>query len=262
MILPKGAMMRTAPSILLLDDGELERQGSLLAGLGADFVHLRGCEVDGAVPLPRDLLVTSLRLAREVPAFEHPARETLKPTWVCVADKNSRPPRKQLRDLGVHYLLDSQLDAESTRLFFLHLLGRASASQEAGNDCEDGSERRTHPRREYRRRLWALGRENVSVVLGRDLSLTGIRLEQNSCLSMGDQVELALYGGAREEPLVVAATVVRDDAESGLGLRFEALTTSQTHGLQQMLGSLPPVESLCEEKAAGVVVSTVVRRAD
>lgn len=262
MILPKGAMMRTAPSILLLDDGELERPGSLLARLGPDFVHLRGCELGTAVALPRDLLVTSLRLAREIPAFEHPARETLNPIWVCVADKDSEPPREQLRDLGVHYLVDSQLDAESMRLFFLHLLGRASVSQKSGIGSESRSERRTHPRREYRRRLWALGRENVSVVLGRDLSLAGIRLEENSGLSIGDQVELALYGGAREESLVVAATAVRDDADGGLGLRFEGLTPSQTQALEQMLEGLPPVESLCEEKAAGVVVSKVVRRSD
>ncbi len=114
--------MRTAPSILLLDDGELERSKAVLASLGADFVHLKRPEIENAVALPRDLLVTSLKLAQEVPAFEHPAGETLYPKWVCVADQDFRPLREQLRDLGVHYLVDARRDAESMRLFFLQLV--------------------------------------------------------------------------------------------------------------------------------------------
>ena len=112
LILPKGIRMRTAPSILLLDDGELERSKAVLASLGADFVHLKRPEIENAVALPRDLLVTSLKLAQEVPAFEHPAGETLYPKWVCVADQDFRPLRAQLRDLGVHYLVDARLDSE------------------------------------------------------------------------------------------------------------------------------------------------------
>ena len=253
--------MRTAPSILLLDDGELGQARSVLAGFGTEFTHFEGCELGNAVPLPRDLLVTSLRMALEIPAFEHPEGMTLEPTWICVADQDCRALRAQLRDLGVHYLVDAQLDSESMRLFFLQLLSREleahddPSSGETVVDCDRDSERRTHPRKEYRSKLWALGGEQVAVVLGRDLSLTGIQVEENSSLAVGDRVELALYGGTTKEPLVLQATAVRDEPERALGLRFLNLTAAQTQVLQAMLEDLPPLESL--QDGSGVVVSQV-----
>ncbi|MEE9280505.1 MAG: PilZ domain-containing protein [Myxococcota bacterium] len=262
--------MRTAPSILLLDDGELERPKAVLASLGADFVHLERPEIENAVALPRDLLVTSLKLAQEVPAFEHPAGETLDPKWVCVADQDFRPLRERLRDLGVHYLVDARLDSESMRLFFLQLVPGLEAiaitkvdeplASEPVEEGEAGGERRTYPRKEYKRRLWALGEENVEVVLGHDLSLTGIRVDTSSNLSVGDRVELALYGGPREEPLVVQAAAVRDDGER-LGLRFENLTSGQAEELRDLCEKLPPLESLDDDTSTGVVVSRV-RKSD
>ncbi len=260
--MPKGTAMRTAPSILLLDDGELGQARSVLAGFGTDFAHFEGNELGNAVALPRDLLVTSLRLALEVPAFEHPEGMTLEPTWICVADQDCRALRTQLRDLGVHYLVDAQLDSESMRLFFLQLLSREMRAHNdpssrdtlvMDRDCD--SERRTHPRKEYRSMLWALGGEQVAVVLGRDLSLTGIQIEGDSSLAVGDRLELALYGGTMEEPLVLQATAVRDEPERGLGLRFLDLTAAQTEVLQAMLADLPPLESL--QDGSGVVVSQV-----
>ncbi len=252
--------MRTAPSILLLDDGELGQARSVLAGFGTEFAHFEGCELGNSVRLPRDLLVTSLRLALEIPAFEHPEGITLEPTWICVADQDCRALRAQLRDLGVHYLVDAQLDSESMRLFFWQLLSRQMGAHDdpssratlvMDRDCD--SERRTHPRKEYRSKLWALGGEEAAVVLGRDLSLTGIQIEGNSSLAVGDRVELALYGGTTREPLVLQATAVRDKPERGLGLRFLNLTAPQTQVLQAMLEDLPPLESL--QDGSGVVVS-------
>lgn len=264
--------MRTAPSIVLLDAGDLERPAAVLSSLSVDFVHLLAKDVGSSVPLPRDLLVTSLDLALEVPAFEHPQGETLDPTWVCIAERDFRPLRAQLRDLGVHYLIDARLDAESMRLFFLQLLSRApetvaetridAPAPSATRAGKEGGEKRTFPRKEYRRRLWALGDEKVDVVLGHDLSLTGIRVDSDSRLAVGDRVELALYGGPREEPLVVKAAAVRDHGDGRLGLRFEDLSEELSDQLRGMLDKLPPLESLRDDTSSGLVVSKVLRKSD
>ncbi len=257
--------MRTAPSILLLDDGELELPCAVLGELGADFAHLKGGEIGGAVASPRHLLVTSLRRAREIPAFEHPPGEILDPTWVCVADEDFRPLREQLRDLGIHYMVDAELDPESMRLFFLQLLGPgegADGEESASSAQESVDERRTYPRRAYRQKLWAVGAEDVSVVLGHDLSLTGIRVEGDPRLAVGDRVELALYGDAQGEPLTVEALAVREETSRGLALRFVNLTPPQTERLQAMLETLPPLESLQDDNPTGLVVSKLLRRSD
>lgn len=269
--------MRTAPSIVLLDAGDLERPAKVLSSLSVDFSHLRADDIGASVPLPRDLLVTSLDLALEIPAFEHPQGETLEPTWVCIAERDFRPLRAQLRDLGVHYLIDARLDAESMRLFFLQLLARApetvaetridapaprsTRSRRRAQKGKSG-EKRTFPRKEYRRRLWALGDEKVDVVLGHDLSLTGIRVDSDSRLVVGDRVELALYGGPREEPLVVKAAAVRDHGDGRLGLRFEDLSEELSDQLRGMLDKLPPLESLCDDTSSGLVVSKVLSKSD
>ena len=263
--MPKGTAMRTASAILLLDDGELERPRAVLGELGADFVHLKGAEIGSAVALPRHLLVTSLRRAREIPPFEHPPGETLDPTWVCVADEDFRPLREQLRDLGIHYMVDAELDPESMRLFFLQLLGPgegADAEERATSAQESVDERRTYPRREYRQKLWAVGAEDVAVVLGHDLSLTGIRVEGDPRLAVGDRVELALYGDAQEEPLTLKAMAVREGTDRGLALRFVNLTPPQTERLGAMLETLPPLESLQDDKPTGLVVSKLFHRSD
>jgi hypothetical protein len=95
--------------------------------------------------------------------------------------------------------------------------------------------------------------------LGCDLSLGGVRIVEHSGLEVGMEVTLALYGGRREEPVVVEATVLRDDGESGVALVFNSLSDGQMHALEKLCSALPPLESLREggKEPDGVVVAQV-----
>ena len=116
--------MSTLPSVLLLDDGELEQVHQILRRLGADYVRLQGEEVGSAVPKPRDLLISSCRWALEMPQLESSEDEPHDPVWVCVHGQDFLPLRQRLRELGVHYLVHAALDQESLRLFLLQLVNR------------------------------------------------------------------------------------------------------------------------------------------
>ena len=63
-------------------------------------------------------------------------------------------------------------------------------------------------------------------------------------MEVGSVVTLALYGGRREEPVVVEATVLRDDGEKGLALVFNSVSDSQRRALEKLSTGLPPLESL------------------
>ena len=110
------------PSVLLLDDGELDGVHRQLERIGADVVRLQGRWVSPSVPRPRDLLVTSMRRTRDMPGFEGAAAGAAAPTWVCVHSQDFLPLRMRLRDLGVHFLVQSGLDAGCLREFLLQLL--------------------------------------------------------------------------------------------------------------------------------------------
>ena len=55
--------MKTAPSVLLLDDGELDPVQSLLEELGCSFVRVRGGGLDDEPPCPRELIIATSRRA-------------------------------------------------------------------------------------------------------------------------------------------------------------------------------------------------------
>jgi hypothetical protein len=96
----------------------------------------------------------------------------------------------------------------------------------------------------------ALGRPSEGVrevLVGRDLSLGGIRVEAHPAVSLGDRVCLALYDTLTREPLTVTAEVVRDDGQRGLGLRFLDLDVAASERVQRIVGSLPVMEDLSEE---------------
>jgi hypothetical protein len=82
--------------------------------------------------------------------------------------------------------------------------------------------------------------------LGRDLSVGGVRIVEHQGLELGEEVTLALYAGQREEPLVIKATVARDDGENGVALIFDSVSESQERALEKLCSGLSPLESLQE----------------
>jgi len=382
--------MASAPSILLIDDGELIRVRYVLERMGVSFEYRTGPDAEEGVPRPRHLLVCSVTRAALIPDLEAPDDDCGEPIWVCAHSQDYLPMRRQLKKLGFHYLVHSLLDREVMRLFFLQLLYRGgerrlnprlsvlcelrysvagirskgrleelsregcrlfAASEAAvgapavvylppqlarGHELEltghvadcmpetnrsggegfsvvvafrdlepearaqiesilEGdslgtritplervpdtpaeahappaeqtglvdSDRRVHGRREYSRVLTALDADAADVLLGCDLSRTGIRIQRNPALSVGDEISIALYPSQREEPLILDAEVLREDHD-GLGLRFVSLSPEQALQLERMLEHLEPLESLADDAAEGdrLVVTKLVRAGD
>ena len=109
----------------------------------------------------------------------------------------------------------------------------------------------------------ALHADAADVLIGRDLSMTGIRVERGPALAVGARISIALYRSQREEPLIFDAEVLREDLE-GVALRFVGLSPEQILWLEQMLERLPPLESLTGDAPEGerLVVSKLVRADD
>ncbi|MBW2421834.1 MAG: PilZ domain-containing protein [Deltaproteobacteria bacterium] len=126
--------------------------------------------------------------------------------------------------------------------------------------ADDHSERRTRPRADFQHEIQTVGDSHTRVLMGRDLSAGGMRVETLPWLEVGDQLRLALYGLAEAGPTIVSACVIRDDGEAGLALRFDGLAGEEAERLEKLVASLPGIESLegCEADAMGTIISEVL----
>lgn len=122
------------------------------------------------------------------------------------------------------------------------------------------SERRNHGRGTFESPVIADGEEGRRVLMGRDLSPGGMRVERLPDLELGDRFKLALYGPSQDEPFEIAAQVIRDDGENGLALAFEPLPVEIARELEKLVACLPEVESLEEGEARGLgaVISEIL----
>lgn len=133
-----------------------------------------------------------------------------------------------------------------------------AASRPASNSAPD--ERRGEPRRTYQRRVPAFGDRAMRVLVARDLSMFGMRIEREPTLDLGDRLHLAIYGSAQEEPFLVWATVERMDGTESMYLRFDELHPMIAGQLESVVAGLPAVESLHDDEtgAMGTVVSEIL----
>jgi hypothetical protein len=134
------------------------------------------------------------------------------------------------------------------------------AAQPEPQDGAPGTDRREEPRRTYQRRVPAFGDRAMRVLVARDLSMFGMRIERESTLDLGDRLHLAIYGSAEEEPFLVWATVERVDGAEGMYLRFDELHPMIAAQLEGVVAGLPAVESLHDDEAAamGTVVTEIL----
>jgi hypothetical protein len=97
------------------------------------------------------------------------------------------------------------------------------------------------------------------VLVGRDLSRGGMRVDPDPILFPGGDLLLALYGGEDGEALVLPARVVRDQGSAGVLLRFGRLTETEQRRIDAIVS--PPgveaVEVALEETPAAVVCEVV-----
>jgi len=122
------------------------------------------------------------------------------------------------------------------------------------------SERREHPRRAFDHTVKALTQEASRALVGRDVSLGGMRVDAHPDLSVGDELSLEIYGLADAAPYGVRATVVRDDGPDGLALRFDDVTPELARHLERLVTAMPSIEPLGggETAAMGAVLSRIV----
>jgi hypothetical protein len=391
--------MTTAPSVILLHDGELEDVRELLEELGADLLHLRGGEIPERIDPPRQLFIATSRRAIIAEAWPASRGNPPRPFKIAIVSEDSNTLRTMLRRIGFDLLIRRPVHPYALRLLVLRALYcgaerrredrvpvgyevsyrtgvrrrkamlvefsargcrlltdrsinigsrvtldlppevtglrtlqlRAKVIRSIPGQGKSGSEqhavalwydklsvpnrrqllqilkqrasgplvlskamarssgavtespgpapepveestpiaaagsmedRRKQPRAVFERSVTSLGEEAALVLMGRDLSVGGMRIEPNSELEVGTRLELAIYGAAREEPFIVRALVVRNDGEEGVGLRFENVPSGVAVRLESLVASLPSVESLqgTEADALGSVVSRILKR--
>lgn len=121
-------------------------------------------------------------------------------------------------------------------------------------------DRRGARRAAYVQTVPAFGKRALRVLVGRDLSVGGMRIDPLPGLKVGDRLHLAIYGDAGESPFLVWGSVRRDDGENGMALAFDELPGEVAARLERLVGSLPAVESLhdTEAQAMGTVMSEIL----
>lgn len=130
-------------------------------------------------------------------------------------------------------------------------------------ESKQPTERRTAPRKEFEKHVVTVDDEATRVLLCRDISIGGMRVEPNDSLVPGDDLLVAVHIGARSEPMVVNARVTRDDGEKGLVLSFYDISRECENYLNKMVGQLPDLAN--SDNADGstnqnVIVSEIVER--
>lgn len=119
-------------------------------------------------------------------------------------------------------------------------------------------ERRTSPRREYVQHVIALGAEAGRVLMGRDISMGGMRVDPHPDLHVGDRLRVGLHLRARQKPLVVTAEVAREDGQEGFGLAFRELSDAARRDLQSLVDFLPILAARENGVDSGVIPAEIL----
>lgn len=163
------------------------------------------------------------------------------------------------------------LDAETDPAFHagvkIELEKQAKPAPRPPADVIDLNRRRS-PRGNFTGRVVATPEEDESaqsrVLIGRDLSAGGMRIDSARDLKVGQRFRLALYGPARHEPFLIEASIERDDGDQGLVLAFLGVSKDDARDLEKLVACLPDVESLEEGESAGMgtVISEIISRTE
>ena len=115
---------------------------------------------------------------------------------------------------------------------------------------------RDTPRHAYDQSVLARADDSTHTLLGRDLSVGGMRVGAEQGLKLGSRLQLAIYGNAGVPPVIVTAVVMRDDGADGLGLRFESLPAPAQKRLSKIVEGLALLQD--PGSLTGTVVSEVL----
>jgi hypothetical protein len=111
----------------------------------------------------------------------------------------------------------------------------------------------TAPRRGSRRRPVG-GRLGVArVVIGRDLSAEGMRIELDPTLEAGVVLDLALYGSGGGDAVLLRGTTERDPEEEAWRVRFSDVNRSGAEGVERL-------RQACTRDGPGFVIAEILER--
>ncbi len=130
----------------------------------------------------------------------------------------------------------------------------------ASERAQSVDDRRSQPRGAYSQTIPAFGERALRVLVGRDLSVDGMRVQQQPEIWIGDHLQLAIYGEAGDPPMMIWGRVERSDGARGVLIRFDPLDPETQARLERLVASLPSVESLhdSEAEAMGTVLGEIL----
>jgi hypothetical protein len=156
-------------------------------------------------------------------------------------DDETDPPVRGRGDVHVEVAAGTPQDA------------RAATSGDGHREGpQQGSERRRRPRGRFESAFLAEAPGGPVVMIGRDLSAGGMRIERIEEFELGDRFRLALHGPGPTEPFVVQAEVTRDDGADGFALAFHDVDRETAVALEKLVACLPDVESLEDGELGGL----------
>lgn len=192
-------------------------------------------------------------------ASEQEAEETLEPPS---PEPPLDPPETSSIDLARGFAVEVDVHLDPLLASPSPLSPAAPArTDEPEPTCQESADDRHSGRRgSYPHRVPAFGDRAMRVLVARDLSMGGMRVEKDSGVEIGDRLHLAIYGTADEEPFLVWATVDRDDSEGGMALVFDEVHPKVAEQLEKVVADLPAVESLHDDEAQamGTVVTEIL----
>ncbi len=192
---------------------------------------------------------------------ERPGSPGMPAVAAAATTPNSAPTRREL-PLPIRFAADDSsgnaralaaADADAAPLLLDEVLEPTAAPELESQD------RRQEQRRTYPHGVISRADQKPCVLIGRDLSVGGMRVEATDRLELGLNVQVAIHVKAGEVPLVLSARVERDDGEDGFAMRFSGMSGTQEAYLRALLASMPALSSivgddepivLCEISAA------------
>jgi hypothetical protein len=137
----------------------------------------------------------------------------------------------------------------------------STAPEEAASSSAS-RDRRKEPRHSIDPLMVRLKCEADRVLVGRDISLGGMRVDPNRSLSVGQTLQIAIHTNGLDVPLVATSQVIRDDGRDGLALRFLDLSPETSENLARALEKLPVLALTDDEGTTGRVISEILRVGD
>jgi len=191
-------------------------------------------------------------------AFDSPAAEA-RPLPIPELPLEAAPPLPSLEDLEVDMGLEPDLEEEMPASMNLDE-PTEFLEEEALVETEANADRRKGTRVDYQQTVPAFGKRALRVLVGRDLSMGGMRIDPLPGLELGDRLHLAIYGDPGEAPFLIWATVTRDDGIHGLGLVFDPVEPVIASRLEAIVGDLPSIEDLRDDEVGsmGTVLSEIL----